>query len=203
MRKNNKSKIHKPKKIRFILILIMFSFMFPYIYLLEEEQAIVVNVLYCGGILLLVILFLQILKLAWKKRKLIKSKIRRIDKMDGLEFEEYLIQYFRPIGYRAEGTKKSGDYGVDIILTKAHNKIIVQAKHKEYKNVGIKAVQEVVGALRYYEAPLGLVVTNSFFTANAKALAKSNGIILWDREVITNFYHKKRISRMLTRCLNA
>lgn len=68
--------------------------------------------------------------------------------MDGLQFEVYLKALFKELGYKPEVTKKSGDFGVDIVL-KGKNKIVIQAKRYGNKNrVGISAVQEVYAGKR-------------------------------------------------------
>ena len=64
-------------------------------------------------------------------------------------------------------------------------KAVVQAKRKQ-GSLGIDAVQQVVAAIAYYNANLGMVFTNSKFTQNAKNLATSNQIGLWDREDLKN-----------------
>lgn len=106
-----------------------------------------------------------------------------IDEMTGIEFEVYLYYKFRKQGYRVKLTPVSGDYGADLVLKKKREKIVVQAKRYQ-RDVGIAAVQEVIGSIAYYEADRGLVVTNSFFTLNAINLAAANDILLWDRRAL-------------------
>ncbi|MCL6573586.1 MAG: restriction endonuclease, partial [Bacillus sp. (in: Bacteria)] len=81
----------------------------------------------------------------------------------------------------AEVTKASGDYGADLLLTKGAKKVVVQAKRYS-KDVGIKAVQEVIGAKSYYTAQDAWVVSNSYFTKAAKALAQKSNVLLVDRD---------------------
>ena len=47
--------------------------------------------------------------------------------------------------------------------------------------VGVGAVQEAVAARPHYGAQAAMVVTTSYFTPNAEALAVSNEVELWDR----------------------
>ncbi len=49
-------------------------------------------------------------------------------------------------------------------------------------NVGIAAVQEVVGSIAYYKADRAMVVTNSNFTKSARDLAKRNEVELWEEK---------------------
>lgn len=100
--------------------------------------------------------------------------------MTGIEFEEFLKAHFQSLGYRVTLTQASHDYGADLILSRNGEKTAVQAK-KYSDKVGIKAVQEISGAVGYYGADKAMVITNSYFTSSAVQLAKSNAVELWDR----------------------
>jgi restriction system protein len=65
-----------------------------------------------------------------------------------------------------------------LIVKKDGRVIVVQAKRHQ-KPVGNKAVQEVLGAVGFYSADEGWVVTSSSFTPSAKALAQKSGIKLF------------------------
>ncbi|MCR5799215.1 MAG: restriction endonuclease [Lachnospiraceae bacterium] len=127
-----------------------------------------------------VIIAIPIIKKEIKKNKYLKSPLSEIDKMFGEEFEEYLKYHFEKLGYKAKTTPRSNDYGADLILTKDGDKIVVQAKRWN-EPVGNTAVQEVVAAKAYYKANKAMVVTNSYFTSNARNLAAVNNVELWDR----------------------
>lgn len=45
-----------------------------------------------------------------------QSNINQIDQMNGRQFEEYLSSLYQSLGYQAEVTKGSGDFGADLIL---------------------------------------------------------------------------------------
>lgn len=113
--------------------------------------------------------------------KLKRSGIKEIDRMDGLEFEKYLALLFRSLGYKVHLTPGSSDYGADLIMKKDGRKITVQAKRYQ-KNVGKKAVQEAHASMPYYKAQESWVVTNSYYTDQAKILAKTNKVKLIDRD---------------------
>jgi restriction system protein len=115
-----------------------------------------------------------------RKRDMKKSGIKEIDEMSGIEFEEYLSLLFKRQGYKVSTTNAVGDFGADIVLEKEGQRICVQAKRYR-KQVGIKAVQEVIGSLAHYSADIGWVVTNSTYTRPAIQLAKANGITLVGR----------------------
>lgn len=128
----------------------------------------------------------------FKKQTDLKSAgMEQIDEMTGFEFEKYLLYLFKKAGYKANKTRYVGDYGADLVLTNLQNrkKIVVQAKRFK-RNVGIKAVQEVVGSIKHYNADEGWVVTNSNFTKPAIELAKSNKVRLINRRELVKLINK-------------
>lgn len=141
-----------------------------------------------GYFLLFVILFkgslmlYQAIRTRKQQQALLKADMPYIDKMDGRQFEIYLQILFRHLGYHLEVTKQSGDFGADLVMER-DEKIVVQAKRYGYKNrVSLSAVQEVYGAKAYYQANQAWVVTNSYFTKQAKELAAACGVKLVDRQ---------------------
>lgn len=116
-----------------------------------------------------------------EEKRIFDSGICQVDKMSGREFEELLSLCFRKIGYLVTITSYSQDYGADLILYRGDAKFVVQAKRSQ-KPVGIRAVQEVVSAIKHYKAHKGMVITNNTFTDNAHQLALSNDVDLINRE---------------------
>ena len=111
--------------------------------------------------------------------------MREVDKMNGSEFESFLGLIFKKSGYQVKQTgSPAGDYGADLIITKDGISIAVQTKrHKSI--IGVDAVREVLGSIKMYNCSTGIVVTNNYFTNQAKILAKVNDIELWDRKILT------------------
>ncbi len=97
----------------------------------------------------------------------------------GTQFELYLVNLFKDLGYRAKHSGKSGDQGADLILKKGDYVYAVQAKYYTGK-LSNTPVQEIAGALKFYNANQGVVITNSEFTPGAEELAKANNVILID-----------------------
>ena len=129
---------------------------------------------------------LDTLKEEEEKKRLLDSGIQEVDGMTGKEFESFLYFHFRNLGYSVTLTQDSQDYGADLILYKDGSRTVVQAKRSK-NPVGIKAVQEVAGAVRHYKGNKGRVITNNRFTENAYNLAKSNDVELWDRKKLIEF----------------
>jgi len=131
------------------------------------------------------------------RKRIFESGIEQIDNMSGVMFERLLLEYFRVVGYKANLTAEKADYGADLVLKKDSIKYVVQAKRWKDKDVGIEAVQQVVGAIRYYGADKGMVVTNSHYTKNAKKLAESNNIELWDRRKLIALLNQVKGSELI------
>lgn len=114
-------------------------------------------------------------------KRLKESGVADIDQMTGNQFEEYVGTLFASQGYSVKHTPVSGDYGADVVLKKGQDVIVVQAKR--YKSrVGVKAVQEVIPAIKMYKATDAWVITNSTYTKQALTLAKHNQVRMIDRE---------------------
>lgn len=130
------------------------------------------------GSLVLSIYFYQ----KWSARQAIRnSGIEQIDLMAGTDFEKRLQVLFTNLGYRAKLTPNN-DFGADIIVEKYNGgRTVVQAKRYS-RPVGIKAVQEVIGAMAYYNAINTIVITNNSFTQQAERLASKNKVELWERQ---------------------
>ncbi|MBR6737211.1 MAG: restriction endonuclease [Clostridia bacterium] len=109
--------------------------------------------------------------------------IEYIDQITGEEFEKFIGDYFKKIGYKATVTPLAGDFGVDIIVENELVKIGVQAKRYSDR-VTNSAIQEIVAGIKHYNLDKGMVITNNYFTRAAKELAKDNNIVLWDRETL-------------------
>ena len=102
--------------------------------------------------------------------------------VQGKEYEQYVAEYLNNNGFHgARLTPASGDYGADIICWKndTDQKVAVQCKYYD-KSVGIKAVQEVMGAKAYYKCDLAMAITNNTFSPQAKRLAATDNVILME-----------------------
>lgn len=110
-------------------------------------------------------------------------KFQDIDFLSGLEFEKFVAELFKKMGYFTVVTKASGDQGIDIIAEKNGRKFGVQTKCYSSK-ITNTAVQETVAGIVYYNCDRGIVVTNNYFTQSAVQLADKNNIILWNRDVL-------------------
>jgi HJR/Mrr/RecB family endonuclease len=115
-----------------------------------------------------------------------KRNISQADNMSGEDFEKYVANIYRDLGFNVELTPKSGDQGVDIIVTLGGGeRLAVQTKRYD-SPVGNYAVQEVIAGRVFYGCQKAAVVTNNKFTVSAKDLSKKDGNVeLVDRDSLS------------------
>ena len=123
----------------------------------------------------------KLIKKSWIHRYISQIDISKIDGLDGHSFEEFLYLFLQNNGYNVKKTPKSRDYGADLIINLKNEKVVIQCKNYYNHNVGNSAVQEIATAKDYYNASIGIVITNWFFTTPAKTLADKVGVKLIDR----------------------
>ncbi len=115
-------------------------------------------------------------------RESIKKEPQRFAVLSGPDFEKLLYRLFGAMGYQVQSIGKSGDQGGDLIINKDGERILIQAKCYRDWSTGNAAVQQVVGAMKYYDCNKAMVVTTSRFTVEAIALAKANNTELVPKE---------------------
>lgn len=105
-----------------------------------------------------------------------KYGMERIDAMDGHEFEHFVADLLRKLGYgNVEVTRGSGDQGVDVLAEKEDIRYAVQCKCYS-SDLGNAPIQEVNTGKVIYHCHVGVVVTNRYFTQSAKEAAKATGV---------------------------
>lgn len=95
----------------------------------------------------------------------------------GMNFENLTIAALNNHGFEAQSTGRGADYGADVLFKFLGETYVGQCKALA-SNVGVKAIQEVIPALRHYGAFGAVVFSESGFTDAAEALALSNRVAL-------------------------
>ena len=193
MSRRRKSEDKEAKAISGLFLIIM-----AFIWLKTGNISLVITLFIISMVALLII---GLLLRSNRKKKILTSGIDEIDKMDGKTFEQLLLEYFLKMGYKGKLTSEYADYGADLLLVKDSIKYVVQVKRWNQK-VGLKAIQEAVASIKHYKADKGIVITNSFFTSNAKELAKSNAVELWDRNKLIYIMSQVKGQAMVTKIQN-
>lgn len=141
-------------------------------------------------ILAWLIFALRLTRTIIQNRLLRQAGIHQIDQLTPFEFENWVTRFFQAQGYRAYTTQKSGDYGIDVIAEKDHQKIAIQVK-KYNQPVGIKAVQEAISGANYYDCHEAWVITSADkFTTAAHNLANKSRVKLITRSDLSTMYLK-------------
>lgn len=132
--------------------------------------------------------FKETLGKSYKQQTLKTHDMSEIDRMDGFEFEEYIARVLLRLGYvKATVTKKSGDFGVDVIAVDSNNIMVgIQCKRYGTQNlVGLSAIQEIFSATAYRDCEKAMVITSSYFTNQAVQMAQKLGVELWNRKTLS------------------
>jgi HJR/Mrr/RecB family endonuclease len=126
------------------------------------------------------------LRLLEESRRTRRQRLPDIDGMDGLEFERYLREILEHRGFQAALTPSSDDRGVDIVAERDEFCCAIQVK-RHHGLVSRRAVSDAVAGMKHYGCNAAMVVTNSYFTASAVALAESNDCELVDRDLLAGW----------------
>lgn len=125
-----------------------------------------------------------------------KCNLNYVDKLNGFEFEKFCVELLKINGYEnVKNTQESVDYGIDLIAERDNILYAIQCKRYEGK-VGNDAIQEAMTGKEYYGCNISIVLTNSIFTKNAQRLAKSAGVILWDRDILLRMMERNKENNM-------
>ena len=99
------------------------------------------------------------------------------------DFEDFIGELYKKRGYDVEGTNYSGDFGADVIVLKDDIKTVIQVKrYHENNTVGVKDINQVLGAKSYYNADKATVITTSDFSKPGIELSERTNVelISWD-----------------------
>ncbi len=119
---------------------------------------------------------------AFRRRSLFEKQngIDSIRSISWKEFEDLVAEAYRRKGYMVTETAFGADGGVDIILKKGIEKILVQCKQWKMQKVGVKVVRELYGVVIAEGASEGVVISSGIFTQEARTFAAGKPLELID-----------------------
>lgn len=103
----------------------------------------------------------------------------------GIDFERQCAASLTEAGITARLTDITGDFGADIIAAIDDLSFAIQCKDT-VRPVGVKGIQEVVGARAHYKTDYAVVCATGGFTDAAIALASSNNVALCSVEQLVS-----------------
>ncbi len=99
--------------------------------------------------------------------------------MSWQNFEKLVGEVYRKQGYTITETGGGGaDGGVDLVLKKNGETILVQCKHWKMESVGVVIVRQLLGVVYDKKASGGIVITSGTFTQEAIDFSRGNPIQL-------------------------
>jgi HJR/Mrr/RecB family endonuclease len=114
------------------------------------------------------------------------SLFQNVRQMSGPQFEVFVANLFRAMGYDAQVLGGSGDQGVDVLVKTDGKRIAVQCKNYS-KAVGNKPVQEVYAGATYHQCSQAWVVAPAGYTKGAVELSRRVGVLLYDASSIRSW----------------
>lgn len=118
---------------------------------------------------------------SWRKGELIESQtsVKSIQNISWKEFEYLVGEAYKRKGFTiAENQNSGADGGIDLILFKDSEKILVQCKNWKSSKVGVSVVRELFGIVTAEGASKGIVVCSGNYTRDAIDFANNNNIEL-------------------------
>ncbi len=110
-----------------------------------------------------------------------RELIQWLREMKPYEFEAYIAELFKKLGYKSEAVGRSHDGGVDVEIEKDGVRGYIQCKKYITSTVGVSEVRDFYGALadRLLNGQAYFITTNKF-TLEAKKFAEDKPIELVD-----------------------
>ena len=111
--------------------------------------------------------------------------------MDGYQFELFCAEMLKNNGFiNVTVTQKSNDHGIDILAEKDTITYAIQCKRYSSK-IGNAAIQQAYSGKGFYHQDVAAVLTNQYFTEQAKIEAQAIGVKLWDRDKLDELIKNK------------
>lgn len=122
----------------------------------------------------------------WRGRKetLLLEKLQDIEGLRAMSWHklEILVKaMYERMGYSAERLGGEGpDGGIDVVIRRGREKVLVQCKQWRTRQVPVNVVRELLGVVTAERATRGIVITCGTFTGDAWDFASDNDIELVD-----------------------
>lgn len=106
-----------------------------------------------------------------------KKQISELYQLHPADFEVYVAELYKRLGYKTQLTKQSGDDGIDIFAKKYGKQYVIQVK-KTIRLVGSPIIQKLYGSMGHARADYGICVTLGSYSTQARYFAAGKPIEL-------------------------
>ncbi len=106
-----------------------------------------------------------------------------LDQLSGIQFEQLCALYFTKQGYAVEMTPAVADGGVDLVLCRLDERVLVQCK-RHARPVGEPVVRDLYGVVLHHGADSGVVCASAGFTPAARAWVGDKPLVLIEGQEI-------------------
>lgn len=119
------------------------------------------------------------------------SKLEEIDQMNEEKFISYVGELYRRQSYQVYILQEDKKLGCDIKAYKHKDSLCIKCIHgNEEDKVGRDVIDEAYSSIKLYKVKRCMVITNTFYSQEAREVAKANGISLVDRIELHNLIYK-------------
>jgi len=133
-------------------------------------------------IILLVLLLLVIIGVViWLKQRGSANQAAgaELDQMNEAVFERYLALLFTRMGYQVRRVNYADN--VSTLVATGHGMSYVIQARRNRRKVGIRAIEDAIATRKHLKCERAIVVTNNYFSSQARQMAKANQVITMDR----------------------
>ena len=113
-----------------------------------------------------------------------QGHLSNLKQMDPFEFERYICDLFKELGYEANVTTSSGDGGKDLIMTRGRITAVAECKRYVTTKITRPQIQKFHSAVIDSNAEKGHFITTSDFTKHAITYVENKPIILINGETL-------------------
>ena len=125
----------------------------------------------------------------FKKANVVNARAA-VNNMSWREFEMLVGEYFRKQGFAVTETPSGQDGGIDLVLKKDDQKILVQCKHWKISKIGVKTARELYGILVDSNADEVNIVCSGEFTKEAETFVRNKPIHLINGDELMKLIHE-------------
>lgn len=111
--------------------------------------------------------------------------------MGWAQFEHQVAEGFRHRGYTVTETGGGGGRPVDMVLTRGHDRFLVDCKPWRTRAVGPAPVRELLALVRLQGASGGFIVSSGEFTDEARQLADGHKLQLIDGQMLSELLNTR------------